>query len=386
MECLDLHSLILEELSEVLSITCAPETADSVFVTDPAILKVLAQCPPLPESNSIDNGKPRTLSRGSGRAVTKRQEDAILALAKLLSQSSSPVLRKALLDRVLSYLDALPKYSYSFSPFGVDGVPGEHWFLQRFIGRLLACAASSPDHADSILEHIWSHMNQTVDVLETTDVERIVVFALPALLGSMEALEMSPFRYRASDVSMADALSARLLSAKIVDNIHKAIGESYAATVSTRRTVSLYLQSGVGLSTNHVLAQFLLVLRAILESRIAVHLVECGDLDDTLIRRKDPHQLWELMSQIGAHRCHPDGDRSGARLPEEDGLNAAYSRILSFSLRTYGETRSSLLLSPTIAASTVSAADSRDAGAASRSMLATSMSIMYRSMYASTLA
>ncbi|KAJ2550774.1 phosphatidylinositol-4- kinase, partial [Coemansia sp. RSA 1933] len=386
MECFDLHSLILEELSEVLSITCAPETADAVFAADPAILKVLAQCPQLPEStssNSIDSGKPRTLSRSSSnnRVVTRRQEDAMLALAKLLSRSPSPVLRQALLDRMLSYLDALPKYTYSFSPFGVDGVPGEHWFLQRFIGRLLACAASSPNLADSILEHVWSHLNKIVDVLETANVERIVVFALPALLGSMEALETSPFRYRASDVSMADALSARLLSAKIVDNIHQAISDSYTASVSTRRTVSLYLQSGIGLSTNHILAQFLLVLRAILESRLAIYLVKSGDLDDTLIHRKDPHQLWELMSQIDARRWHSGGDRSGSWLPDNDGLGAAYTRILSFSLQTYGETRASLLLSPLIAAASVSGADSP----ASKSMLATSVSIMYRSMYTSTL-
>ncbi|KAJ1662493.1 phosphatidylinositol-4- kinase [Coemansia sp. RSA 1813] len=384
MECLDLHSLILEELSEVLSITCAPQTADTVFAADPAILKILAQCPQLLERNSVGNDKPRPSSRI--RVVTKRQEDAILALAKLVSQLSSPVSRQALLDRVLSYLDALPSYSYSFSSFGVDGVPGEHWFLQRFIGRLLACAASSPDLADSILEHVWGHLNQLIGILETADVERIVVFALPALLGSMEALEMSPFRYRASDVAMADALSARLLSEKVVDNIQQAIGESYTATISTRRTVSLYSQGGIVLSANHVLAQFLLVLRAILESRLAIQLVEGGVLDDELIHRKDPHQLWELMSHIDTHRCHSDGDRSGIRLPEDDGLGTAYSRILSFSLQTYGETRSSLLLSPKIAAATVSDADGCDASTASRSILATGMSIMYRSMYTSTLA
>ncbi|KAJ1991506.1 phosphatidylinositol-4- kinase [Coemansia spiralis] len=378
MECFDLHSLILEELSEVLSITCAPKSNTALLASDPVVAKVLAQCPQLPPEDSGTRAS-------SHQAISKRHENAILALAKLLSQAFSPILRQLLLERVLDYLDALPKYSYSFSSFGVDGMPEEHWFLERFVGRLLACAASSPEFAGCILERIWRHLNRLVDILDSSNSDHIAVFALPALLGSMEALEKSPFRYRTSDVLMADALSVRLMSAKVVDNINNAISESYSGAPPTRRTVSLYLQSGVGLSANHVLAQVLLVVRAVLESRLAMQLVENGDLDSKIIYRKNPHQLWELISQLDIHRNPSDGDGFGVKLTENDGLKEAYSRILSFSVQIYNDTRASLLQNPLIAAATMSNSDNTNVPPASRSMLATGMSIMYRCMYTSTL-
>ncbi|KAJ2661711.1 phosphatidylinositol-4- kinase [Coemansia sp. RSA 1200] len=399
MECLDLHSLILEELSEVLSI-CALETTDSVLATDPAIAKILAQCPRLPTSAANDNSsaKPHAINTRATVVITKRQQDAILALAKLVRQSSSSVLRQTLLDRVLAYLDVLPRYTYAFSSFGVDGLPSEHWFLHRFVDRLLVCTAASPDLASSVMDHIWAHLNRIVDILETADVERIAVFALPALLGSLEALERSSFRYRVADVSMIDALSSRLLSTKVVDNIHQAIRESYNVTEAARRTVSLYLQNGIGLSANHVLAQFLLVLRAILESRLAMHLVESGDLDESLVQSKNPQQLWELMSQIDVQCRRPDGQSADVVAPEDGESNAAYSRVLSFSLQTYEDTRNSIVLTSTIGETvpataaadtangdTASGVDYGEANFASKSILATGTSIMYRSMYTSAL-
>ncbi|KAJ1931377.1 phosphatidylinositol-4- kinase, partial [Linderina pennispora] len=245
MDSFDLHSLILEELSTVLAATCRPTDTSS---TDPAVQKVLAQCPPLPSQHS---------EQALRVAVTKRHENGILALAKLLSTTSSAIVRTSLLGRVLDFVSALPQYSYSSSTFGVSGYHAEHWFLERFIGRLLACAAQAPETADAILGRIWALLGDLVGILESREQDRIVTFALPALLGAMEALEKSPFRYRSSDVLRADALSQRLLEPAVIENIHKAI-TAPAATAAVRRTIALYLQKDIGLSGSYVLAQFLL--------------------------------------------------------------------------------------------------------------------------------
>ncbi|KAJ2033758.1 phosphatidylinositol-4- kinase [Coemansia sp. S16] len=357
MESLDLHSLILEELSEVLAYTCATPVVDELG-SDPAVQRIIAQCPPLP---SNDNG--------GRRVVSRRHENAVLALAKILSQSACSKVRQVLLDRVLGYLDALPGYSYSFSSFGVGGVPTEHWFLESLISRLLACAAQSPELAPVIMEHVWKHFNGLVDIIESADLERTAAFALPALLGSMEALEQTAFRFRMSDVLMADELSARLLTSAVTNGIHQSVSESSTGMAAVRRTVSLYLQRGVGLSGNYVLAQFQLVLRAVLESRLAIQLVESGDLRPEVIDRKDPCQLWDLISQLDIHCRTSDGDAHE--------LQSAYTRILSFSMQTYRDTRVLLLQTPMILGAT---------DLTTRSMVATGMSIMYRSLYVGSLA
>ncbi|KAJ2741469.1 phosphatidylinositol-4- kinase, partial [Coemansia sp. BCRC 34301] len=358
MESIDLHSLILEELSEVLAYTYAAPAGDALG-SDTAVQRIIAQCPALPSNGS---------SRAAVVVVNRRHENAVLALAKVLSQSGDANVRRVLLTRVLAYLDALPGYVYSSSAFGVDGVPTEHWFLGSLVRRLLACAEQAPELAPGILEHVWKHLNGLVDIVESGNAERTAVFALPALLGSMEALEQTAFRFCVADVLRADMLSARLLAPAVATSIHHAVSES-SSGVAARRTVSLYLQRGIGLSGNYVLAQFQLVLRAVLESRLAMQLVERGHLKREVIDRKDPCQLWDLISQLDVSRSVSDSDA-----PE---LQSAYTRILASGVQTYRETRVLLLqMSPVLGAADLT----------TRSMVATGMSIMYRSLYAGSLA
>ncbi|KAJ2712467.1 phosphatidylinositol-4- kinase, partial [Coemansia spiralis] len=354
----ELHSLILEELSEILAATCTLSTG-SVLEADPVAQKILAQCPPLSDDGPC--------------TVTRRHESGILALANLVSHAPAEAVCQAALDRVLAYLDALPAYSYRFSPLGVDGVPTEHWFLERLVARLLQCAGQAPVLADEIVSRIWTHLDRVVDILLEGDLSRIVLFALPALLGAMDALEKTPFRFRAPDVLRADLLSARLLDARVADNIHAAVAAARAAGAPTRRTVSLYLQRGVGLSANHVLAQFLGVLRAVLESRLALRLVSCGDLDAGCVARKDPRQLWDLISQLD-----PDRSASGRSTPSDadEELQPAYARILAFSLQTYADTRALVLKSSPV----------EPASATAQSMFATGVSVMCRTLYSAALA
>ncbi|KAJ1940246.1 phosphatidylinositol-4- kinase, partial [Linderina macrospora] len=157
-----------------------------------------------------------------------------------------------------------------------------------------------------------------------------------------------------------------------------------------RRTIALYLQSGIGLSGNYLLAQFLLVIRAVLESRLAVRLVECGLLDAQLIDRKSPHQLWELISQLDIHRRR-SADELAVQVDSDPQLAGAYSRFLAISLQTYADTRSVLVRNMRVsdgADEITQEHESRPAlklGTKPSPSLATNMSIEYRTLYAGTL-
>ncbi|KAJ2364426.1 hypothetical protein IW150_006480, partial [Coemansia sp. RSA 2607] len=113
METLNLHSLILEELSEVLALSYAStntnaSTSPSIeapaeaqgeeaVYSDPAVWRILAQCPALVEEDSDSEDEiPK-----QQQAVTQRQLNGILALAKLVSLSTADsIQRRTLLPRV----------------------------------------------------------------------------------------------------------------------------------------------------------------------------------------------------------------------------------------------------------------------------------------------
>ncbi|KAJ2803096.1 phosphatidylinositol-4- kinase [Coemansia guatemalensis] len=338
MEGLELHSLILEELSQILSFTCEATSKDrSVLDDDPAVRKIVAQCPPLP-SNS-DGGEQHT--------VNKRQENAMLALANIACETSSETVRKWVLERVLAYLEALPRYRYQNSALGVLGVPTEHWFVERLVGRLLQCAAQRPADSAVIIEGVWAHVGRMVDVLESAEPERAAAFGLPALLGTLEALEKTQFRFRALDVLQADTVLGRLLARGTADRVHAAVGGTQMGAAA-RRTVAQYQRAGVGVSANQVVARFLVVVRAVLESRLAVQLVARGALDAAAVDRKDAQQLWDVVARLGddaeGANAWLDGGTDGpGRSSQDTAEQHAYSRILAVSLQTYSETRAMAL-------------------------------------------
>ncbi|KAJ2617380.1 phosphatidylinositol-4- kinase [Coemansia sp. RSA 1365] len=338
MEGLELHSLILEELSVILSFTCEATSKDrSVLDDDPAVRKIVAQCPPPP--NNSDEGEQHT--------VNKRQENAMLALANIACETASETVRKCVLKRVLAYLEALPRYRYQSSALGVSGVPAEHWFVEQLVSRLLQCAAQSPADSEEIVEGVWAHVGRMVDVLETAESERAAAFGLPVLLGTLEALEKTQFRFRATDVLRADTVLGRLLARSTADQIHAAVSGTQMGAAA-RRTVTQYQRAGVGVSANHVVARFLVVVRAVLESRLAVQLVARGALDAAAVDHKDAQQLWDVVTRLGDNvedagvwlNSGPvDSDGSSQGQHEQH----AYSRILAVSLQLYSETRTMAL-------------------------------------------
>ncbi|KAJ2080126.1 phosphatidylinositol-4- kinase [Coemansia sp. RSA 988] len=339
MEGLELHSLILEELSEILSFTCEATSKDrSVLDEDPAVRKIVAQCPPLP--SNVEGGEPHM--------VNKRQENAMLALVNIACETTSETVRKTVLERVLAYLEALPQYRYQISALGVSGVPTEHWFVERLVGRLLQCAAQRPGDSVEIVEGVWAHVGRMVDVLETAEAERAAAFGLPALLGTLEALGKTQFRFRTPDVLRADAVLGRLLARGFADRVHAAVGGTQMG-MAAQRTVTQYLRAGVGISANHVVARFMVVVRAVLESRLATQLVACEALDAAAVNNKDAQQLWDVVARLGDDSedasAWLDGntERSGRRGSQDAHEQHAYSRILAVSLQTYSETRAMAL-------------------------------------------
>ncbi|KAJ2840035.1 hypothetical protein J3B02_006274, partial [Coemansia erecta] len=288
METLNLHSLILEELSEALALSYATqeETISEPVLLDPAVQRVLAQCPPLPSDSKTTTTE----------YASMRQLNGILALAKLLNQSRpSSMLRRALLPRVLEYIDVLPRYRYSMEVQGMQGMPTEHWFLEKLTERLLECASlATVDEAQAVLGRVWAHVHFLVDLLSQAHDEANgsdaadVAFAAPALLGTMSALEHTRYRFGGSDVLQAQKLAMKI---------------------------------GSRLAGARLTGQLLLVLRAVLESRLAVCLVASGDLDAATVQNSDPRQLWELIAQA-------DSPNMGTSLAGSD-EQKAYEHILA---------------------------------------------------------
>ncbi|KAJ1883006.1 phosphatidylinositol-4- kinase [Coemansia sp. RSA 1722] len=315
METLNLHSLILEELSEALALTYAPtETPTEPVLLDPAVQRILAQCPSLPSTTS-----PTTECLGV------RQLNGILALAKLVGQSQpNSMLRAALLPRLLAYVEALSQYQYS-SGHGRE-VSTEQWFLENLMERMLRCAAqATKDEAQTVLDSVWAHVNRMVKALENG----MGMFAGPALVGTMKAVAHTSYRFNGSDVLQAQEL---------------------AMNIGGRLT-----------------GQLLVVLRAVLESRLAVRLVTGGSLDAAAVQDSDPRQLWELIAQVDSPLVDPQS--AGAEELK------AYEHILALSLRTLDEARAQML----------NVDNNNDSNNDKSTDGSNSSSIMYRSMYTAAL-
>lgn len=338
METFDLHSLIVEELAEVLAQTYQTSSIppnNEALLDDSVIQRLLAQCPPLPASRK---GEQTDICNVVGR----RQENGVLGLAKLVSQSKSNQVRTALLDILLAYLEALPRYTYRFEatfkindPTTDEDVSGERRFAERLVERLLECAAQAPESAPLIMERVWRHFNSLLDIIESKDgAERAAMVCLPALLGSLSAIEKTSFRFRASDVFMADTLSTRLVSKSMIGGIRAATA---AASLKRHRKQSVVLNS-------HVLAQFLSALRAVLESRVAAQLVEGGRLDADSVSQMNAQQLWDAISKLDNSSNSQSTTESNSAINNHNSeLHATFKRILAFSMQAYSESRASTL-------------------------------------------
>ncbi|KAJ1720103.1 phosphatidylinositol-4- kinase [Coemansia erecta] len=260
METLNLHSLILEELSEVLALSyasaepaAAETSADEEVDSDPAVWRILAQCPALPDNDSGNDSS----SDARRQTVTQRQLNGILALAKLVSHSApSSAQRLALLPRVLAYADAAAHYR------GPGGAAA-HGFARQLTSRLLQCAASgSAADGRAVMACVWRRMHALVRQTDPADTA--------ALAGMVAALERTHYRFTAEDVLQADELLEH--------------GKTAAAAATA--------------------VQALVVVRAVLESRLGERLVAAGALDGASARESDPQQLWDAVARLG-QPCAP---------------------------------------------------------------------------------
>ncbi|KAJ2386758.1 hypothetical protein GGI05_004287, partial [Coemansia sp. RSA 2603] len=255
METLNLHSLILEELSEVLALSYAstntnastspsieaPAEAQSeeAVYSDPAVWRILTQCPALVEEDSDSEDE----SPKQQQAVTQRQLNGILALAKLVSLSAADsIQRRTLLPRVLAYAKAAAHYH------GPSG-GAAHTFARQLTSRLLACASSGSEaDARAVLECVWTRMHMLTQQGSTDGA---------ALSGMVAAVESTCYRFTAQDVAQADALLA-----------HGVAGHT------------------------------LVVVRAVLESRLGERLVAAGALDGAAAQQSGPQELWNAVAQL----------------------------------------------------------------------------------------
>ncbi|KAJ2721683.1 phosphatidylinositol-4- kinase [Coemansia sp. Benny D115] len=235
MECADLHSLILEELSQVLAI--AHSTAANLDTqtttdanefptdTDPAVQKILAQCPPLANTT---------------RSPSKRQLNAVLALAKFVSLSApDSTVRRVLLARVLQHLEAQMQTADETA----------RWFMEQLTSRLLECASeATEDEATLITVRVWAQVHSLADALGRSTGSPRPTAPSAALLGMLAALENTPYCFGSADVLHADVLARnagscggsvlRVLGAVLQARLDGRLQETNTSIIDSERRVS----------------------------------------------------------------------------------------------------------------------------------------------------
>ncbi|KAJ2360886.1 hypothetical protein IW150_007380, partial [Coemansia sp. RSA 2607] len=124
-----------------------------------------------------------------------------------------------------------------------------HTFARQLTSRLLACASSGSEaDARAVLECVWTRMHMLTQQGSTDGA---------ALSGMVAAVESTCYRFTAQDVAQADALLA-----------HGVAGHT------------------------------LVVVRAVLESRLGERLVAAGALDGAAAQQSGPQELWNAVAQL----------------------------------------------------------------------------------------
>ncbi|KAJ1673779.1 phosphatidylinositol-4- kinase, partial [Spiromyces aspiralis] len=289
--------------------------------SDPIVQKLLAQCPPLPPDHHT--------SADAARPMTLRHLNGILGLAKLLQMSRSATARRRLFDQLATHVRALPFYVYESCTRWTDERTSEHSFSYRLVSQLLATARQESDLSEEIMGLVWKYHAQLVSCILDSSPTHVCVFAIPSLLGAMEAMKSTKYRFCANDVLEARKLGDRLVAPDFGNAVHSATSRA-AKIIVARRVVRHYMQRGILFSATLILSHYLIVVQAVLESLVARTLVSAGALTLSQISEKGPRELWRLMAGINFSK--------DSVLHSEE-LSESFRRLYAITTVSYGEMR-----------------------------------------------
>ncbi|KAJ1913145.1 phosphatidylinositol-4- kinase [Mycoemilia scoparia] len=343
-----LHQLIVDELASIVAVTSSNNSSSSggvgsmlsspdsknsssnsgsLFDTDPIAKKLLTQCPPLPQIKGLTNGSHVPATTKKSKRSTLRHQNGILGLAKLLRDSTDAAVRRELFDRLSLYISVISLYSYEECTRWLGDGSSEQHFAQKLISRLLDTANQDAELGREIMTSIWDFFNKLLDCALHSPTGHACVFAIPSILGSIEALESTKYRFEGQDILEAKNIGNRLVSSRFSDAVHRAVNQAGQNT-TTRRLVRHYMQQGFIVSSTMILSRYFLALRSILESLVARTLVSMGTLSFQQIFDKNPKELWQSMAGLEISK-----DRS--LQPTE--LSDSYQQLYQISSLSFSE-------------------------------------------------
>ncbi|CAG8615185.1 6660_t:CDS:10, partial [Paraglomus brasilianum] len=248
----DLHSLILDKLSKVLS--------SNQNTSDEEIDHLIARCPVLSES--------------SLGLMIQPYQDGIIALSSFAASTNNKLHVERILVLLLKYLQNLPHFKFEETLKWKDLCPPDE-LAGRLIGELLNVARNFPDTREEIVGAILNLTERLVNLLQSEDdVANLAITVLPLINGTLRSLQISSLEWTLADFEAINNLSLSLLSNELIQHISGIIekilksnddSDYYAKKVLFRYSNSHILLSSNGLVLNvlqlmqNMLARILLI-------------------------------------------------------------------------------------------------------------------------------
>ncbi|KAI9022175.1 hypothetical protein CLU79DRAFT_815895 [Phycomyces nitens] len=244
-----LNSRILSSLATVLADTRSKTTANDID-------NLLKRCPSVPFDRLPDDGSIAKPNQGdSVYNMTRRGHAALAALARYVVNVSEDNMTD-MVSRLLAYMRFLPAYEWEESRL--------ERVTHTLAYSLLAICERQPDMYDRITHVLWEYGRHLIRLLELQDDKYTVVFILPSLAGLSRALQTSPFLYKPYQLVHLYTYTQPLLKEHSLENIRCAISRclnEHPATSYSRHILDRYWQSGMPLSGNRIVYDFLSTIR-----------------------------------------------------------------------------------------------------------------------------
>ncbi|KAJ1970717.1 phosphatidylinositol-4- kinase, partial [Dimargaris xerosporica] len=244
LEFPDLHHQILHQLATTLAQRPDP-------LADQRISHLWNQFPPLPTRLTSPENDGATGSAEQANTapaanepaaqvtttvLTARQQNALLAGARCALETKSSDTRRALMTRLLPYLEALPCYVFPENHRWKEVSP-EDRFVYEFVSYILNVAADEMHQsgasasqgqpttpiAMAVLDAVWAYLAAHVRMVCDDDGPRVCTFVLPSLNGLLQALEDTTLPFPWTWVVQVYDLAKVLLHATSLDQITQKI-------------------------------------------------------------------------------------------------------------------------------------------------------------------
>ncbi|KAL1922497.1 uncharacterized protein VTP21DRAFT_10036 [Calcarisporiella thermophila] len=252
---LDLHSLILDQLAELL-------VHPKAGTTDEDLNRLFARLPYLPEANGGLNGVNGDKSLWN---LNKRHENALKALAKYTLNVSEDR-QHDLVKKILAYIEHLPDYTFEENLNWKQYAPADR--VTNFLTTsLLKIANKNSKVSRTIVDSVWAYMGRLTSLVKSGNADYVCSFVLPSLNGLFRAIQNSEYPWLGEHLHSLVEHTRELINDDSLLHIEESIASCLKSTdnsVYSRRLLAKYWESGNPLSNNRIILDILLAARNML--------------------------------------------------------------------------------------------------------------------------